>query len=226
MLLLYQILFVAFFTAQKDHPMKFSKTYVFSCIVGCAFFFASNTALAQCLAPANVDTFNTTSNSVLVQWSGVSGALQYQYIVTTTATPPAIPSAGSTLTTDTFALITSLPPNTNFCFHVRSLCTSDTSAFHPCVWIKTGLINSVFDMNDNANKVNIYPNPATNSINVVVPSGRKGSVSIASMNGSVIKNIVVSDPVTPVNIESLPAGVYVVKFVNVQLFEAVRLIKK
>ncbi|MGD5652434.1 hypothetical protein QUT03_22745, partial [Xanthomonas citri pv. citri] len=57
-----------------------------------------------------------------VSWDAMPGAISYEYAVTTSATPP----TSGTPTTNTFAIISGLAPQTQYYLHVRSLCAGGT----------------------------------------------------------------------------------------------------
>jgi hypothetical protein len=62
-----------------------------------------------------------TSNGASVSWDAITGVTGYEYAVTTSATPPAT----GTATTNTFAVISSLAPQTVYYLHVRTTCAGN-----------------------------------------------------------------------------------------------------
>ena len=59
----------------------------------------------------------------------------------------------------------------------------------------------------------VYPNPATDKININVPAGFNGNVSVVSINGQVLKNMQINSEVgenIQLNIADLATGIYTV----------------
>lgn len=63
-----------------------------------------------------------TSSGANASWDALTGVTGYQYAVTTSATPPAT----GTATTNTFAVISTLAPQTTYYLHVRATCSGST----------------------------------------------------------------------------------------------------
>lgn len=76
---------------------------------------------STCNAPVSINVASITTTTATITWPAVSGAVAYEYAVTTSATPP----ASGTATTATSYHATSLSPSTNYYVHIRSRC-SDT----------------------------------------------------------------------------------------------------
>ena len=82
-------------------------------------------SLPPCAPVASVTASSITYTSVVLNWSGVSGAAGYLYVVNTTA---ASPSGGATETTDVTASVGGLTPGTTYYAHVRTDCGSGDSS--------------------------------------------------------------------------------------------------
>jgi hypothetical protein len=83
-----------------------------------------------CFGPTGLTKSNLTASTVDVSWTApVSGTapIQYEYAVTTSATPP----TSGTITTSTSATGVAITPSVNYYLHVRSECTlgSDYSSW-------------------------------------------------------------------------------------------------
>ncbi|BDX38975.1 hypothetical protein CYCD_23300 [Tenuifilaceae bacterium CYCD] len=81
---------------------------------------------------------------------------------------------------------------------------------------------------DNAlTAVELYPNPATEFINIKLPSNLgKTTVELISINGSVLKTVVVSGSITPVDISTMAKGIYLFKITSANNSKVVRWIKE
>jgi hypothetical protein len=84
---------------------------------------ASFTTLAPlCAAPAAPIITGVTYNSANVSWATVSGAIGYEYAVTTSSTPP----ASGTATTATSYAPNTLNGSTTYYAHIRTQCNAST----------------------------------------------------------------------------------------------------
>ena len=63
-----------------------------------------------------------TSSGASASWDAITGVTGYEYAVTTSATPP----TSGTATTNTFAIVSGLSPQTVYYLHVRSTCSGGT----------------------------------------------------------------------------------------------------
>ena len=63
-----------------------------------------------------------TSTGANASWDAMSGAVSYEYAVTTSATPP----VSGTATTTTYAILSGLAPQTTYYLYVRSICAGAT----------------------------------------------------------------------------------------------------
>lgn len=101
---------------------------------------------AACAAPPTPSVINITPVSATINWDASSGAVGYEYALTTSTTPP----ASGTATTITSYNATGLLPGTQYYFHVRTNCGSfnfsqwATAAFVPnCQAIQSIEINNM-----------------------------------------------------------------------------------
>jgi hypothetical protein len=88
----------------------------------------------NCLNPTELKHTPASATSTTVSWRTVPGATGYQWVVNTSATPPASGAA----TTDTFALASSLVASTGYYAHVRTSCSG--GSFSPWSTLAFGWI--------------------------------------------------------------------------------------
>lgn len=62
------------------------------------------------------------------------------------------------------------------------------------------------------NEIQIYPNPAKE--NVIVEGATRGVIELLDLNGQVIKQVIVSDEKTSIDISKLTEGVYLIKIIT------------
>ena len=78
-----------------------------------------------------------------------------------------------------------------------------------------------------ANGLRVYPNPVTDGIlNVVIPEGAMGVLSIYNMAGGKVLERVASEGTQTINVSNLQAGIYVVEVNTVEGKQVVKVVKK
>jgi len=100
-------------------------------------------------------------------------------------------------------------------------CTSAKSVsvtVNPCT--------SITESNLESNKINIFPNPAYETINVAVNAGNIDLIQIIDIYGRVITENTIDATSTTINISSLSKGVYFVKVTSANKFEISKFIKE
>ena len=75
-----------------------------------------------------------------------------------------------------------------------------------------------------AQKVSLYPNPATDEITIETPN--KSSLSILNIEGQVLLMSQITEPKTQIDISSLPTGVYFVKLISEKGVQTGKLVTK
>jgi hypothetical protein len=83
----------------------------------------TTTVAAPCNAPTNIAATAIGSTTATVGWTAATGAIGYEYVVNTSATPPT--TAGNPVSTNS-ATLTPLSPNTTYYVHVRTKCNTTT----------------------------------------------------------------------------------------------------
>jgi hypothetical protein len=76
------------------------------------------------------------------------------------------------------------------------------------------------------NRASIYPNPATGNISISLPdNGPETTLAICNLYGSTLMETVLHSKVTPLDISSLPAGIYILKFIEANNSYSMKVIK-
>ena len=79
----------------------------------------------------------------------------------------------------------------------------------------TPVITGITQVNT-ANSINIYPNPATESVNIDMAGIKASRISITDMQGRELKSVVPATGVTNIAVSDLSAGIYFVRIQSVQ----------
>lgn len=176
-----------------------------------------NIVAACALPPYNAATNNIQSASATITWNASQGAIKYQvkYKV----------AGGSTFTTvntkNTSINLTGLSSNTKYIWKVRAKCSLQFSDFTSLNKFTTlpafGNISQSNIEVQKQNSVSLYPNPATNFVNVAFNASKQTSysISIYDLEGKMVLN---KTGITnfgnnnyTVNVHSLSAAIYLVK---------------
>lgn len=73
-------------------------------------------------------------------------------------------------------------------------------------------------------EINIFPNPTSTSITIVTPT--KGSLSVLNMSGQQLLQQAISEPITTIDISSLPSGVYFVRVTGERTVQMGKVVKQ
>ena len=170
-----------------------------------------------CDVPTAVTTSNITATSVTVSWTGT--ASQYEVEVTDGTTP-----VSQTVTANQYTF-TGLTASTNYTVRVRAICdggvTSDWSATQSFTTLDGGEPQGIDDVNASYS-VNIYPNPAKNTVTISVDGlNGKAQVSVIDMSGRTVMTSTMESDATQLNVSKLAQGTYFVR-INGETISTVR----
>jgi|GEM_PF-4496294 len=85
----------------------------------------------------------------------------------------------------------------------------------------------IITLSNKTNAITLFPNPAKDVINVVVPSNKKGMASIITVDGRVIQsNINIVSNINRINVAGLASGMYILKIETTEGTEMQRFIKQ
>ena len=181
--------------------------------------FVSN---SQCSAPSNINLINTIAflNTVELSWTENGTATSWEIaIVPDFNVGSPIPTNGWISASSNPFTITGIPPSFDcYAFFVRSVCSStDVSNWTAAStlgcsitaynWLLT-LSNNSFIPNSENNKIQIYPNPTKNIIQIKNNSEIE-KITIFDYLGKVILTQTQNN--NEINVESLSKGIYLIE---------------
>lgn len=190
-------------------------TYYFHLRVRCDTFnyspwvYESFTTPAICTNTSAPVMTGGTATSASFSWTGVPGAQNYQYSVTTTNTPQ--PSNTYTNTTNATAIF--LNPNTSYYFHVRALCSQSDSSGWESVAFNTYQTSIGATGNPGFN-INTFPNPIKDLLRIEVQGevSGKGTLIFYDMSGRIVKEATVVKGRSEIDLSSLSQGFYMMRY--------------
>lgn len=166
-----------------------------------------------CCYTPQITVKNVTSTTTHVSWAPIQSAFGYEYAVSTTPDPP----QKGIYTSGTAVLLQGLQPKTTHFIHVRSRCNPTPLSDWGKEPFKTTQYLSVNSMyGSGVFTIDAYPNPMQSSLNVVLNGERAGAaqVSILDLTGKVLHvQPITTDKIT-IDVNSLPSGVYVVRYTD------------
>ncbi|WP_139957416.1 T9SS type A sorting domain-containing protein [Flavicella sediminum] len=90
--------------------------------------------------------------------------------------------------------------------------TAGSVTYFDNITIEKDATASVNKINNELSGVSVFPNPATDKVNVTAPSGSE--VSITNIAGVVVRQVQTSSDNTVISTENLPSGIYIVTVVS------------
>jgi hypothetical protein len=169
---------------------------------------ASKAFTTPCLTP--VLSVEVNGTSAQIDWNN-SGASSYEYALTTSLADP----VGGTLTSDTTHTSSNLLAGTTYHFHLRAHCSGGgLSNWTSIVFHTAGM--------------EVFPNPVSGMlrINLYGVSGDNGVLSVYDAAGKLVRRIAVNDPSLTVDMRTLAAGVYMLKYVEGSNRYMVKVVKR
>ncbi len=160
-----------------------------------------------CNAPTNVTVTDFGKNSITITWdaNGASKwAAQYRK---QGASEWTMGSDNITVATYTFS---GLEEATSYEYQVQAVCDGTTSAWSQIGSHSTGIDSRLM------NSVSLYPNPATNHVDVLVSdnSVNVSRLEVYDVYGKLLNEVEVVDNPTRIDVSSIASGVYFVKVIT------------
>ncbi len=163
-----------------------------------------------------------TASSATISWTAVSGAAGYIYAVDNSPTPP----VSGTFTTATSVPVTGLTSSTLYYAHVRDTCgPGNVSA-----WVTTSFPTTTSVHNSVASgfSVTAFPNPVKDelTINIAGVENVRGQIELTDVTGRVLKTTTADAATVHMGMNGLPAGVYLVKYVDAKHTQTIKINKQ
>lgn len=177
----------------------------------------------SCNAPTGLAVTSITKTSAIVNWILATGTIRAQWIVNTTAADPTV--AGASTTSSSY-LKTGLAPGTLYYLHVRDSCAAGLSAWVTQAFTTlspTGISNlgsSDFDLT-------AFPNPAKDAITInVTGTNNNGQLMLTDIAGNIIQTMAVNSTSTNIDMSNLPAGIYLIRYMDAEHSKNIRISKQ
>lgn len=167
-----------------------------------------------------------TTDRAIAYWDAQNTAVEYEQALTETAT---LPPAGLNLST-TSKLLPFLDAKATYYFHIRSHC-EDHGIVTASEWknyaVQTYGVNvPTVSMSDEI--LVVYPNPATSELVLNIGGQQSGSATavVTDMLGKVLKTHSFTGYQTRIDVATLPAGMYILKYSDGQRSQQIKFNKQ
>jgi hypothetical protein len=151
----------------RDLKIKYNTQEIYVATYGRGAWKSPLRGTSNCYSPQVITVQSIDLNSAVIQWTPPTPAPSsgYQYAAGVTSTPP----ASGTATSNTTASFAGLNSNTNYYFHVRSMCSDGQSS-----WLTSGphiTRTSCNDVSTDTGGVNADYSDNENTIRYICPGG-------------------------------------------------------
>lgn len=176
---------------------------------------------AECLPPQPVVN-NGNPNEPVVSWSDMPFATGYEYAVTKSPAPPAL---GKTIYNTQIAVPLPSDNGDGYYFHVRTKCYD---IFTTSAWatIELRTPTGIEDVNGAYAYIKAYPNPVKNHLQIELNTAPGGTVTITNIAGQVIYTTDVTARRLDIQLDKVPAGIYLIKYRNGDNSQTLKFVKE
>lgn len=201
-----------------NNDFDFGNDYSIYMVGGLSIAHFTQAPIITCDAPIGLFTNNITTTKARLNWTVEPGAVQYEvwYKKATAINwkKKFVAGASNKLT------LKNLQCNTNYVWKIRTVCdtvgTDLVSAFSPDQLFTTLICREGVENNERLS-MQLFPNPAANSVSVSLPATDNYRIDILDLNGKKLSEVQVSnndDPVYSIDVSQLPEGIYFIRLTN------------
>lgn len=165
-----------------------------------------------CRAPEiQIDHINT--DEAVAYWTAIPTAYEYEYAISTSATPPAVGTKFDHTSIHTSAL----KDGAEYYFHVRSHCES-VGIKSMSDWSTASFKTFALDVNEVASglHMSVYPNPVREKVYVELAGtrGKDASIKLLDITGKTLKRVNVTSNKQEIDMTGLRSGIYILEYAD------------
>lgn len=171
----------------------------------------------SCTSSIPAPTFSTTAtaHSITMNWTAVSSAVGYEYVVNATSSDPTM--AGTPLGLVTTATVTGLMPGTNYYVHMRTNYNGTAGVAHS-PWsvakaTSTPSATSVANTTGPGDLFQAYPNPTSGVLTIEIPSDNS-TIQVLSVEGKTIGSYSLQKGRQTIDLSNLNVGLYLLRYTD------------
>jgi hypothetical protein len=189
--------------------------------------FTTLAAAGGCNAVTALTVTGITSTGATLNWTMASGAVGAKWVVNTTATAPTV---FGTLSTTSTAAVTSLTASTTYYAHVRDTCGPGSVSAWVTVPFTTAGTVGIAQVGTGALPFSVaaYPNPAHDAFTVQVSGaiGAHAQLTLTDITGKTLRQMTIDNYSTQVDVSTLSAGIYIVRYTDGGMVQTLRVSKQ
>ncbi|MBP6455516.1 MAG: T9SS type A sorting domain-containing protein [Chitinophagaceae bacterium] len=173
--------------------------------------------IAACEFPTNILVTNITDVSADINWNAILGAVNYEYVLDNSSANPS--GAGTTVIPNSLSL-SSLSPNTNYFFHLRSKCDTSNYSLWTFVDFTTQLPAGINSFEKVKNNFSIVQNLSNGTLKIVFNSHNAlNSIKILNTFGTVLFNAKTTEKEFIIDVNRFSNGMYFIQCQNENAIE-------
>ncbi len=180
-----------------------------------------------CNAVTGLTVTGITSTGATLNWTMASGAVGAKWVVNTVATAPTV---FGTLSTTSTAAVTSLTASTTYYAHVRDTCGPGSVSAWVTVPFTTAGTVGIAEVGTGALPFSVaaFPNPAHDAFTVQVSGaiGAHAQLTLTDVTGKTVRQMSIDNYTTQVDVNNLPAGVYILRYTDNGMMQTLRVSKQ
>lgn len=164
------------------------------------------------------------TNRAIAYWDHRASAVEYEYLLSTEPTTPAI----GTRTPNNFIQLPNLASGKKYYLHIRTHC-NDRGVNNSSPWTMYDFSTFALSVAETKNEsfVAVYPNPTTGSFTFLVDKVEEdGTLIIADISGKVLQRVAIENKQTTISLNTLVNGIYMLKYITPKSTGVYRILKK
>lgn len=178
---------------------------------------------SQCNAPTQLFTDPESATVVNIAWVEATPTPSNGYLYSySTVNDPLSANAITGTTTDTFAVLNNLTPNTTYYFWVKSICGNTQTDWASGGSFTTQMLSAE---SFSIKNLKLYPNPVKDILNLSLDK-EITTVSINNLLGQEVFTKTINSNETSIDVAGLAAGTYLVKVTSNNEVKTVKIIKQ
>ncbi len=180
----------------------------------------------ECCYIPQVTMSRIEATTAIATWPAVVTANWYEYGRSTLPGNP--PLNQGTKISLTQVQLQGLPCNSMNTFYLRAACSPTPFSPYGETIFYTKPCLGVENVNESTGSLEVYPNPATNKLNIAVNGwrGGTGSITVMDISGRTVRTATVTNGTIVIDIADLSTGAYFVKYADEYRSEVIKVNKQ
>jgi len=182
-------------------------------------------ASTTCGVPTGLAASAITTTGATVSWTEPAGSIGSEYVIATT---PGIPTGAGTGTTTLTHSFTGLTSGTTYYVSVRDSCSATDLSSWVTIPFTTLSPAGISNTAATVFQLSAFPNPVTNDVTVSINGtiAKSGTLQMTDISGKLISTTTVSTNRCTINMNGMPAGLYLIKYTDSERTQTIKINKQ